>query len=525
MQKQKSKQQSPSPSAGDTLTKTLDESAMMFINLAQESIVMFGIGVCHLGKLILRHPVFSSVSLYATYVFTRIAIKDSWHFELFHKSAPDLFTVERLDWFLQFTLNQHHFTFLSLILFIVCVALGFRLRMVRSKFIEIFTTAGLTNGKGDTPKLVGRNKLDKYRVQYDFDANGVGLSEFKDKQERIEAQFGMEIESIKMGKRPGRTLVTFNKRKFPELIQYSELSEGKVLPPHSFYVGLSPEGVVTQDIAELPHMLIAGATGTGKSVYFKSVLYSLLDSTKYRHLQLYIIDLKRGLEAADFKGAPNVKIVKKMKDAVTLLTQVKEEMDRRFDILEEKDDGSKVINPKTDGVPRIVVAVDEASVLYMNRNRYDDDYKDAMQARQLADSISKLSRAAAIHLILATQKVDRNVLPTSVTENMTGRMAFRANSFHGSNALLQSKDASDLPDIPGRGVWRVGSKKMIVQAPYIDDKQIKSLCKRTKNEFDESDQSDEVGLIGDEEIKETHEAKQDFDVNAEGGEDETKEKD
>ena len=76
-----------------------------------------------------------------------------------------------------------------------------------------------------------------------------------------------------------------------------------------------------------------------------------------------------------------------------------------------------------------------------------------------------------------------------------------------------------------RGVWRVGSKKMIVQAPYIDDKQIKSLCKRIKNEFDESDQSDEVGLIGDEEIKETHEAKQDFDVNAEGGEDETKEKD
>lgn len=480
MQKQKPTPQSPSPSSGDSLMQTFDEGVKMFLDLAQEAIVMFGIGMCHLTRLIVRHHVISVVAIYGLYVFTRIPIKDSWHLELLHKSWPEFFTIERLDWFLQFSLNQHHFTFLSLILFVVCVALGFRLRMVRSKFIKIFTTAGLTNGIGDTPKLVWRNKLDKYRVQYDFDANGVGLSEFKDKKERIEAQFGMEIESFKVGKRPGRVLVTFNKRRMPESISYQEVSEEKVLASDSFYVGSSSEGVVTQKISELPHMLIAGTTGSGKSVFFKQCLAGLLESTK--HLQLYIIDLKGGLEAIDFKDAPNVKIVKSITDAVALLRLVEREMRARFDYLEEN--GLKTIIPGRDDKDRIVVAVDEASVLYMNRSKYDDDYKTALEARKLADSIAKLSRAASIHLLLATQKLDREVIPTSVSENISGRMAFRANSLQGSMVVLGSKDAADLPEIAGRGVWSVGNKKTIVQAPFIKDSEIKNLCKRIANEFE-----------------------------------------
>ncbi|PIP94758.1 MAG: hypothetical protein COW00_01870 [Bdellovibrio sp. CG12_big_fil_rev_8_21_14_0_65_39_13] len=480
MQKQKPTPQSPSPSSGGTLMKTFDEGVMMFIDLAQESIVMFGIGLSQLVRLLVRFHVFSLTALYAIYVFTRIVIKDSWHLELLYKSAPTVFTPEKLDWFLQFSLNQHHFAFLLMILFIVCVSLGFKLRYVRTKFIKIFITAGLTNGKGDTPKLVGRNKLDKFRVQYDFDANGVGLSEFKDKQERIEAQFGMEVESIKMGKNPGRALITFNKRKFPETVSYQDVSEEKVLAPDSFYVGHSVEGVVTQKISDLPHMLVAGTTGSGKSVFFKQCLVGLLESTK--HLQLYIIDLKGGLEAIDFKDAPNVKIVKTMQEAVMLLRQVEKEMKDRFKFLENN--ALKTIVPGRDKKDRIVVAVDEASVLYMERSRYDDDFKIALEARKLADSISKLSRAASIHLLLATQKLDRTVIPVSVSENISGRMAFRANSLQGSLVVLGSKDAAELPKTPGRGIWNVGNQKMIVQAPFISDEEIKRRCKRIANEFE-----------------------------------------
>lgn len=523
MQKENTTASSPSPN-GQSMMKTFDEGFMMFIDIAQEVCVMAAIGLSETFKLIFRHFPWSAVMLYGSYLTTRNFISGLHHLVYLHESAPTVFTMERLEWCFRLPLFYHHMILLGLIVFFTSTILGFQLRFVRNKFLKIFSTAGLTNGVGDTPKLVYLKRLDKYRVQYDFDTNGVGLSEFEAKKERIESLFRMEIESIKSGKNPGRVLITFNKSKFPEKVDYSEFIDRQVLSPHSFYVGLSPEGVISQDIAELPHMMIAGATNTGKSIFFKSVLYSLLNSTNYRHLQLYIIDLKRGLEAVDFKEAPNVKIVKNIKEAVTLLTQIKAEMDRRFDILEARTDGKKIIVPEKDEVPRIVVAVDEASVLYMNRSRDDVDYKDVMQARQLADDISKLSRAAAIHLILATQKVEKNIIPTTVTENITGRMAFRANSFHGSNALLQSKDASDLPDIPGRGVWRVGSKKVVVQAPYIDEKQIKSLCQRIKEKVEENHPNKKSSLIGDDVQEKGNKARTNFDNKLQDGQNEKKTK-
>ncbi|MCK5073280.1 MAG: hypothetical protein KAQ98_07620, partial [Bacteriovoracaceae bacterium] len=230
-----------------------------------------------------------------------------------------------------------------------------------------------------------------------------------------------------------------------------------------------------------------------------------------QYLQLYIIDLKGGLEAIDFKNAPNVKIIKTMQDAVTLLSQVDKEMKDRFDFLEEN--SFKGIIPGRDKKERIVVAVDEASVLYMNRSRYDDDYASAMKARKLADSISKLSRAAAVHLILATQKLDKQVIPTSVSENISGRMAFRANSFQGSMVVLGSKDAFDLPEIPGRGIWSVGNRKVIVQAPFIKDEEIKNCCKQIKNEFQAGKRKLFNPMIGEVEKQETKETQESFDKN------------
>ena len=87
-------------------------------------------------------------------------------------------------------------------------------------------------------------------------------------------------------------------------------------------------------------------------------------------------------------------------------------------------------------------------------------------------------------MILATQKLDRQVIPTSVSENISGRMAFRANSLQGSLIVLGSKDACDLPDIPGRGIWNFGTKKVIVQAPFIDEKTIKARCLGVKEKYE-----------------------------------------
>jgi S-DNA-T family DNA segregation ATPase FtsK/SpoIIIE len=239
------------------------------------------------------------------------------------------------------------------------------------------------------------------------------------------------------------------------------------------------EGILTQGVAELPHMLIAGTTGSGKSIFFKQCLLGLLESSPY--LQMYLIDLKGGLEMIDFKKAPNVQVIKDLDQAVRLLAMIEKEMKDRFTYLEEAQ--RKQIVPEKDKKDRIIVAVDEASVLYMNRNKNDPDYDHALEARRLADSISKLSRAAAIHLLLATQKLDRQVIPTSVSENISGRMAFRANSLQGSLIVLGTRDACDLPEVPGRGIWSFGTKKVIVQAPFVDEKTIKARCEHISELF------------------------------------------
>ena len=488
------KNQSP---AMDTINETICEGGKMIVDVGQNLCVMFGMGITKLWEIVSNSFYSFSLSVLISanfYFYSQVFIKESYHWELLHRIDPEFFTVERLNWFLRFSLLEQHLTFIGITLFCVCTMIGFRMSYLRSKFKKVFLTASLKNPFGDTPKLVYAKRLDLHRYRYDFDTNGLGMSEFKEKKERIEAQFKMNVESIKMGQNAGRVIITFNEKNMPEKVSYWEISEKKVLKPDSFYVGESSEGVVTKQISELPHLLISGTTGSGKSVFFKQCLMGLLESS--RHLQLYLIDLKGGLEAAAFKALPNVKIVKTMDEAVDVMQLVKKEMDERFKFLEKRD-GALAIIPGKEKKDRIVVAVDEASVLYMKRGQYDDDYKTALKARSFADSIAKLSRAAAIHLILATQKVDRQVIPTSVTENISGRMAFRANSLQGSLVVLGSKDAAELPEISGRGIWSVGHRQTIIQAPFIGDGEIQKRCAQMAKEFEAKERTLFGEMIGD----------------------------
>ena len=498
-----------SPHQVNSAMKDFDNAVKMLIEAIQEGVVMTAIGLAELVKLCFTRYCVTLCFLSGLFAVSRYFIKNAYHLEILRGLAPEIFTLKRISWFYNYTLNEHHFTFYGFLLLLIAFLLGFKLRFIRSKFNRLFHVVGLTNGDGDTPKLVYKRVLDKNRVQYDFDSNGVGIGEFEDKRERLISRFKMDIESIQYGKNQGRVLITFNKKQFPKKVAYREIAEEKMLPKESFYLGESMEGILTQKVAEMPHMLIAGATGSGKSVFFKQCLLGILESS--HHLQMYLIDLKGGLEMMDFVEAPNVKVVKKMGEAVILLRQIEREMKARFDYLEKKE--LKQVVPERDKKERVIIACDEASVLYMNRSKFDPDYKNAMEARQLADSISKLSRAAAIHLLLATQKLDKQVIPTSVSENISGRMAFRANSFQGSMVVLGTKDAYDLPNIPGRAIWSLGNQKVIVQAPYIEDSYIKDCCQRIKNEFKAGRRKLFTPLIGEVQKAEAKSNQKNFDSN------------
>ncbi len=131
----------------------------------------------------------------------------------------------------------------------------------------------------------------------------------------------------------------------------------------------------------------------------------------------------------------------------------------------------------------------------MARRKDDPDCQAALKARTLTDALSKLGRAAAISLMLATQKLDKTVIPTSVQENVSGRMAFKANTLQGSMLVLGHKGAMDLPDIPGRGIWHFGSRNVVVQAPLIAPEEIQERCLRLAQEFQEGHRRMQASLL------------------------------
>ncbi|NRA47116.1 MAG: hypothetical protein HRU09_19375 [Oligoflexales bacterium] len=462
--------------------------------LLQSFILCSSTGLLALLRSFFSVRVFLSIPILAGLFWACILVaQPGLHIQWLHDLAPEILSYERLKWVYKYSVYQHATVlfippFLCLVVFI-----GAWVRSERGRYHMIFLKTGLTNGAGETPKLLKKMKVDKYRSSLHLAANSISLKDFQAKKDRLEATFKRTIESIEYGNNQGRIIITFSTAKFPSHVSYEKIRLQKDLPEDSFFLGSTIDQVKYQKVSELPHLLIAGTTGSGKSMFFRQALLVLLESSK--HLQMYCIDLKGGLEMIDFKASPNVKVVKQIDRAVALLREIKKEMSNRFEYLEKN--GLKHIVPERDHMDRIIVAVDEASVLYMSRNKYDEDYQASIEARQLADSIAKVSRAAGIHLLLATQKLDKTVIPTSVSENISGRMAFRANSLQGSLAVMGTKDALDLPEIPGRGLWNFGTQKVMLQTPFVSEETVKQRCIEIAKEFNSGDRKLFNPMIGD----------------------------
>ena len=474
------------PTGGDAASQVVNE-------FLQEFIVVYSIGVWVILKSWFNRKFWWSIllSLLSIAVIYWLSI-NKYLFQMALIDDPSLRNSQYFRYFYNQPISFHLLsTFLVTGSPIICF-IGAIARSTRVKYQKAFSLIGLTNKVGDTPKLIYKNKKRNGRQDYVFDYNGVSVDEFKAKQPHLESFFESNIEAIKYGTSKKHIILTLCDKPFPEKVSYSDLAASMVLPKYNFYLGRTSEGIVSQSVTELPHMLIAGTTGSGKSVFFKQALLGLLESSPF--LQMYLIDLKSGLEMIDFISCPNVKVIKTMEEAVQLLRLANKEMKRRFDYLEKSH--RKQINPGPDKMDRMVVAIDEASVLYMNRPRTDPEYHLAIEARTLADNIAKLSRAAGIHLLFATQKLDRQVIPTSVSENISGRMAFRANSLQGSLVVLGNKAAAEIPEVPGRGVWSFGTKQFTIQAPYVDEKTIQARCKKISLAFKNGQRSMLSPMLG-----------------------------
>ena len=345
---------------------------------------------------------------------------------------------------------------------------GLRVKLKLKIYQDGFNSIGLKNFEGEAPKVIDVIHLNTDLRLILVEAKGIDPKVFDEKKPILESVLNQFVQDIRITEN-NRSVLTFrvSNKELPKLIPFDDVTD-HLSEPYSFLVGEGSGGFISGNLKTTHHLLVAGSSGGGKSFFVKQFLIGILESSE--RVQLYLIDLKRGVEMKAFEKLSNVFIAKENLSAIQCLELVVKEMDLRFVYFEEK--GYTEIDVERDKMDRIVVLVDEASELFTKGNLSKEQKSQAEMARDYADKIAKLGRVAGIHLVLATQKVVKETIDTRVQTNINARMIFRVNTTASSMTVLGNKLAAELPEIPGRGIWSVGSHDLIVQTPKLDNGQV-----------------------------------------------------
>lgn len=323
-----------------------------------------------------------------------------------------------------------------------------------------------------------------------FHADDIAMALASNGSIRIEAPIpGKNAVGIEV---PNRTVMGVSLREMIESLDYQ-----KRVNPMSFVLGKDINGSVQFcNLDKMPHLLVAGSTGSGKSVCLNTMLISMLYKSSPEDLKLILIDPKT-VEFSTYANLPHLltpEIITTKEQTINALNWAIKEMEERYGLLQRnqvvniKDYNNLDIvkNNEVEKLPYIVIVIDELGDLMI-------DAKREMEERIM--KLAQKSRAAGIHLVIATQRPSVDVITGTIKANLPSRIAFALTNFADSKTVLDMGGAekllgkgdmlfkpSDLPE-PRR-----------VQGAYISSREVASVVKFIKEnnraDFDEDAQRD-----------------------------------
>lgn len=238
------------------------------------------------------------------------------------------------------------------------------------------------------------------------------------------------------------------------------------------------EPVIT-DLARMPHLLIAGTTGSGKSVAINCLILSLLHRLSPKECRFIMVDPKE-LELSVYEGIPHLlrPVVTEPKEAIAALKWAVKEMRERYKDIKNLGRARNLAEynarvPESERKPIIVIVIDEMEDLMMTAGK---DVEDAARA------LSRLARAAGIHLVMATQRPSVDVITGGLKANFPYRIAFAVPTRHDSQTILgmdgaeQLQGAGDMLYMPG------GQRLERLQAPFVDVDEVCDMVDRLKEQ-------------------------------------------
>jgi DNA segregation ATPase FtsK/SpoIIIE, S-DNA-T family len=228
------------------------------------------------------------------------------------------------------------------------------------------------------------------------------------------------------------------------------------------------------DLSKTPHLLVAGTTGSGKSVFINTLLASLLYKFSPNQLKLILIDPKM-LELSVYNDIAHLltPVVTEPKKAIIALKWVCKEMERRYSLMNEEGTRSlEGFNQKaSETLPYIVVFIDEMADLMMTAGKEVEHY---------VQRLAQMARACGIHLVMATQRPSVDIITGSIKANFPSRVSFQVASKYDSRTVLGEVGAEQLLGNGDMLMTKNGSSLIRYQSAFISDKEVHKLIKEIK---------------------------------------------
>lgn len=331
------------------------------------------------------------------------------------------------------------------------------------KAIRDFTRIGMFNKGGETPLLFDKN-YEGNVIILTFRNVGIPISHWLDCKDNIESGLNLNIRDIyENGKKEIVIKAVSGDNILPDFIEWND----SVLSHKTFelILGETYTGKVKANLAVTPHLLIGGSTGSGKSILLKCLLMQCVK----KNADVIIADFKGGVDFPK-KWHDKCVFITERADLIKTLDNLVVELQSRKNLFSESECANITeYNRKYhSNLRRIIFACDEVAEL-LDKTGLDKKQRDEISTvESLIATIARLGRAFGIHLILATQRPDSNIISGQIKNNIDYRVCGRADDVL-SQIILDKTDASDLISKTAQGRFLTNSD-VLFQGYWFDDK-------------------------------------------------------
>ena len=357
--------------------------------------------------------------------------------------------------------------------FIVWTYYRVGLRSARIKKLnKAFYNAHIETRLKERPQFISDLPIDDSTRRLRLRGRGIPLSTYVGAKGTIESELNVFV--AKMENPHGNREIVDIIYTTSELPGFWSLDSLTGYPDFSFPVGKSYRGEVKASLQRIPHYLVAGESGGGKSSFIRMMVTILLANN--HELEVYFLDFKEGMENQVFQGFDNITLVDNAQDAAAKMTQLNQILETRMrEFKAAKARSLEMYNAgrtkRSERERRIVIVVDEISELMPTLGGKHNSTLN--EVNSIINRISRMGRAVGMNLVIGTQKPDAKNLDPTIKANLMGIVCFPVTHFSQSTVILGNSRAAELnAEIRGRAIWKNGSTQIEVQTPFLTEVEV-----------------------------------------------------